>query len=93
MKHTIGSFCTLVYSKNCFYYDTAIYGNRAGLMCTHSFCGADQMLFGTDFPYDSQFGERYTRQAIEAINQMDIGVDEKKKIFEDNARKLLRLPI
>ena len=62
-------------------------------MCTQAFCGAEQMLFGTDFPYDSQFGERYTRQTIDAIEAMDINSDEKRKIFEANARKLLRLPI
>lgn len=75
------------------YYDTAIYGNSAGLMCTHAFCGTEQMLFGTDFPYDSQFGERYTRQTIDAIDGMEILESEKKMIFETNAKKLLRLPI
>lgn len=81
------------YFKKSFYYDTAIYGSTSGLTCTRDFCGAEQVLFGTDFPYDSQFGERYTRQTIDAIEQMNIDEDEKKKIFEDNARKLLRLPI
>jgi len=76
-----------------FYYDTAIYGNTPGLMCAYAFCGADHMLFGTDFPYDSQFGERYIRQTIEAIENMDISDLDRKQIFEDNAKKLLRLPI
>jgi predicted TIM-barrel fold metal-dependent hydrolase len=75
------------------YYDTAIYGNTSGLMCTYAFCGAGQMLFGTDFPYDSQFGERYTRQTIDAVNRMEIADAEKKMIFGGNARKILRLPI
>jgi predicted TIM-barrel fold metal-dependent hydrolase len=76
-----------------FYYDTAIYGSTAGLTCAHSFCGADHLVFATDFPYDSQFGERYTRQTIESIQEMKISDLEKKRIFEDNARDLLRLPI
>ena len=76
-----------------FYNDTAIYGNAPGLMCAYAFCGADHMLFGTDMPFDSQLGERYTRQTIEAIEEMDISDLEKKMIFEDNARELLRLPI
>lgn len=76
-----------------FYNDTAIYGNAPALMCALAFFGADYLLFGTDFPYDSQFGERYTRQTIDAIEQMDIGDLEKKKIFQENARTLLRLPI
>ena len=39
-----------------FYADTAIYGNTAGLMCSYDFFGPDHLLFGTDMPYDSQFG-------------------------------------
>lgn len=76
-----------------FYNDTAIYGSTPGLMCAYAFCGADHILFATDFPYDSQYGERYIRQTIQSIEQMDISDLEKKMIFEDNARKLLRLPI
>ena len=76
-----------------FYNDTAIYGNSPALMCAYAFCGVDHLVFGTDFPYDSQFGERYTRQTIQAIDKMEIGDSEKKKIFEDNARKLLCLPV
>jgi uncharacterized protein len=76
-----------------FYYDTAIYGSTPGLMCAYAFCGADHLLFATDFPYDSQFGERYTRQTIQSIEQMDISEPEKRKIFADNARHLFRLPI
>lgn len=76
-----------------FYYDTSIYGNTAGLMCSYAFCGADHLLFGTDMPYDNQLGDRYIRQTIQAIEQMDISDLEKRKIFEGNARRLLRLPL
>jgi predicted TIM-barrel fold metal-dependent hydrolase len=76
-----------------FYYDTAIYGSTPALMCAYAFCGPKHMLFATDFPYDSQFGERYTRQTIKSIDEMNISEMEKKMIFEENARRLLRLPI
>jgi aminocarboxymuconate-semialdehyde decarboxylase len=62
-------------------------------MCCLAFCGAEHMLFGTDFPFDNQFGERYTKQTIEAIGQMGIDDSDKKKIFEDNSKKIMRLPI
>lgn len=76
------------------YHDTAIYGNTAGLMCAHSFCGSDHMLFGTDFPLgDNQNGYRIYRQTLNAIDQMDIPEEDKKKIYEENARRLLRLPV
>jgi uncharacterized protein len=76
-----------------FYGDTAIYGGTPGLMCAYAFFGSEHLLFGTDMPYDNQFGERYTRQTIESIEQMAIDQSEKKRIYEDNARKLLRLTV
>lgn len=77
-----------------FYGDTAICGNTPALMCAHAFFGADHLMFGTDMPMgDTQLGFRTTRQIIEAIEQMGITEPDKKKIFEDNARRLLRLPI
>jgi aminocarboxymuconate-semialdehyde decarboxylase len=76
-----------------FYNDTAIYGSAPALMCAYAFCGAEHIVFGTDFPYDSQYGERYIRQTIQSVEQMNISDLEKKMIFEENARKLLRLPI
>jgi uncharacterized protein len=77
-----------------FYADTAIHGNPTALMCARAFFGIDHILFGCDFPLgDSQNGFRNYRQTVNAINQMDISEEEKKKIFEDNARNLMRLPI
>lgn len=76
-----------------FYNDTAINGNASALMCAYDFFGADHLLFGTDMPFDTEYGERNLRQVIEAIEQMGISEAEKEKIFEGNARKLLRLSI
>jgi uncharacterized protein len=74
-----------------FYADTAIYGNTAGLMCSYDFFGAQHLLFGTDMPYDCQFGLTFTGETIKSIEQMALSDAEKKMIFEDNARRLLRL--
>ncbi|HOP47625.1 MAG TPA: amidohydrolase family protein [Desulfobacteraceae bacterium] len=76
-----------------FYYDTAIYGNSHGLMCAFPFCGADHMLFATDVPYDSQMGERYTRQTIESIELMPITDKERQMIYVENAIKVAQLPL
>lgn len=76
-----------------FYADTAIYGNTPALMLTRAFYGVDHVLFGTDFPFAGLNGERVTRQTFAAIEAMDITDEEKNKILELNARKLLRLPI
>ena len=77
-----------------FYTDTAIHGNTLALMCAHNFYGAGHLLFAADMPLgDRQFGFRSYRQTINAIEEMNITDDEKRGIFEDNARWLLRLPI
>ena len=76
-----------------FYNDTAIVGNTPALMCAYAFCGAEHLLFATDMPYDPQRGDDGARNTIEAIEQMAIPDSDKKKIFEDNARKLLRLAV
>ena len=77
-----------------FYADTAIYGNTPGLMCGFDFFGADRILFGIDFPLgDIENGDRNYRQTINAIEAMPISDEDKKKIYEGNARKLMRLPV
>jgi aminocarboxymuconate-semialdehyde decarboxylase len=76
-----------------FYADTAIYGNTAGLMCSYDFFGAGHLLFGTDMPFDSQFGLTLTGETITSIEHMAVSDAEKKMIFEDNARALLRLAV
>ena len=74
-----------------FYADTALNGNTSALMCAYDFFGEDHMLFGTDMPYDIGNGDVSIRQTIEAIEGMDIPEAAKKKIFEGNAKTLLRL--
>jgi aminocarboxymuconate-semialdehyde decarboxylase len=77
-----------------FYADTAIHGNTPALMCAYAFFGADNILFGADMPLgDTEHGHRNYRQTINAIEAMDISDEERKKIYEDNARCLMRLPI
>jgi aminocarboxymuconate-semialdehyde decarboxylase len=73
-----------------FYTDTALSGSTAGLMCGHAFFGADRILFGTDMPYDSEHGARNVGRIIEAVEGMTISEAEKRIIFEENARNLLR---
>ena len=62
-------------------------------MCGYAFFGADHMVFATDMPYDPELGDIYVRETIHAVEGMDIPNSEKKMIFEDNARELMRLPV
>jgi predicted TIM-barrel fold metal-dependent hydrolase len=76
-----------------FYADTALNGNAPALDLAHKFFGPEHLLFGTDMPYDNAHGDRDIRETIRGVEQMNITDDERKKIYEDNARSLLRLPV
>lgn len=76
-----------------FYNDTAVNGCTAALNCAYDFFGADHLLFATDMPMDSQLGHVSIRETIRSINEMNIPDEQKKKIFEGNARRLMRLPV
>jgi predicted TIM-barrel fold metal-dependent hydrolase len=77
-----------------FYADTALYGNAPALMCGNAFFGADHLFFAIDFPLgDMEYGVRNYRQTINAIEEMNISDEDRKKIYEGTARKLFRLPI
>ena len=77
-----------------FYGDTALFGAWHAMESGLAFFGADHVLFGIDFPLgDTEMGDRNYRQTINAIEAMPISDEDRKKIYEDNARKLMRLPI
>jgi predicted TIM-barrel fold metal-dependent hydrolase len=53
----------------------------------------EQRIFGTDTPFDNQVGRRLILQTTESVERMGLGDEDKKKIYQDNAIKLLRLPL
>ncbi|MFY9527473.1 MAG: amidohydrolase family protein, partial [Candidatus Acidiferrales bacterium] len=61
--------------------------------CGLAFFGADQTLFASDSPFDPEKGPGYIRETIRAIEELPISSADRKKIYEDNARKLLRLKL
>jgi len=74
-----------------FYNDTAVYGSTSALMCSYEFFGVDHLLFGSDAPLGPDFG--LTGETIYTIEQMDISVEHKEKIFWRNAMDLLKIAI
>jgi len=73
------------YLKN-FYYDTVSF-HRPALMCTYQTFGADHMVLGSDYPH--VIGDM--GKAISSVEEMDIPIEEKEKIFGENGKKLLKL--
>ncbi len=75
-----------------FYADTAVFGAVGPLECGIAFFGVDQILFGSDMPFDPEKGPGFIRETIRAIEAATIAPPDRAKIYEGNARRLLKLP-
>lgn len=76
-----------------FYADTATFGSRAALQCGLDFFGADKVLFASDSPFDPEKGPGYIRETIRCIEELPLTATERGKIYEGNARGMLRLKL
>ncbi|MBW1999880.1 MAG: amidohydrolase family protein, partial [Deltaproteobacteria bacterium] len=74
-----------------FYADTALFGSLSGTKCGLDFFGVDNVLFASDSPFDPEKGPGYIRETIRIIDALPISDEDRQKIFEDNARGLLKL--
>jgi predicted TIM-barrel fold metal-dependent hydrolase len=74
-----------------FFADTALFGSIAGTKCGLEFFGINNVLFGSDSPFDPEKGPRYIRETIRVIDSLPISDEDRKKIYEGNAKRLLRL--
>ena len=76
-----------------FYADTATFGSRAAMECGLDFFGVDQVLFASDSPFDPEKGPGYIRETIRCIDELPISNEDRQKIYEGNARRLMRLKV
>ena len=67
-----------------FYADTAMFGGQYGIACGLEFFGADKIVFATDTPLGP------IRPTIEAIDRLDLGEADRRKVYVGNAEKLLK---
>jgi uncharacterized protein len=74
-----------------FYGDTALFGAWPAMETGLEFFGADHVLFGTDMPFDPEKGPGFIRDTIAAMERMRASAEDKAKIYEGNARRMLRL--
>lgn len=74
-----------------FYADTALFGSVAGTKCGLAFFGADKVLFASDSPFDPEKGPAYIRETIKVIEELPLSDTDRQKIFEGNAKRLLKL--
>jgi len=74
-----------------FYADTALFGSVAATKCGLEFFGADKVLFASDSPFDPEKGPAYIRETIKIISELPLSDSDRQKIFEGNAKRLLKL--
>ncbi len=82
----------LEYFKD-FYADTASFGSRRAIEHAVEFFGDDHVLFASDAPFDPEGGPMYIRETIAQIDSMEISETLRRKIYQDNAARLLGLSI
>jgi predicted TIM-barrel fold metal-dependent hydrolase len=76
-----------------FYADTATFGSRPAIECGLDFFGVDHVLFASDSPFDPEKGPGYIRETIRALDELSIPSEDRIKIYEGNARNMLRLKL
>ena len=72
------------------YEAVSLTGSQAGIECGLNFFGFDQVVFGADCPFDPEGGPLFIREIIQAINNLKISEADRKKIYEDNIRRLVK---
>ena len=74
-----------------FYADTSVNGSASAIRCGLDFFGADHSLFGTDCPFDPEGGPMFIREAIRAITSLNLSDEDLRKLYNENAQRMLRL--
>ena len=82
----------LEYFKD-FYADTATFGSATAIKHAIEFFGEDHVMFASDAPFDPEAGPMYIRETIRILDELDISDETRRKVYQDNAAKLLGLTL
>jgi predicted TIM-barrel fold metal-dependent hydrolase len=74
-----------------FYADTASFGSQKAIEHAIEFFGEDRVVFASDAPFDPEGGPMYIRETLKILDNMDISDELRRKLYQDNAVKLLGL--
>jgi aminocarboxymuconate-semialdehyde decarboxylase len=74
------------------YVDTAMLGCTHGVRSVFEFFGPEQVLFGTDAPFDTKGGAYFIPATISDIEAVTEDATVRSQIFERNARRVLGIP-
>ena len=71
-----------------FYADTALFGCPHGVRCGLEYFPIEQVLFGSDTPFDAEGGTRYIRETIADLDAAGLSADRRRLVDEGNVRRL-----
>jgi predicted TIM-barrel fold metal-dependent hydrolase len=74
-----------------FYGDTAVFGSIPATECGLAFFGSDHVLFASDAPFDPEGGSGYIRETLRVLDGITCSIEDRQKIYEGNAKRLLKL--
>ena len=83
-KHPIEYFKSL-------YADTVALGSVPALKCGLDFFGIDHMLYGTDYPFGPEKGQRWTKDITRSVDELGLSEVDTRKIYYENAKRILKL--
>ena len=72
-----------------FYGDTVLGGSASALRCGLDFFGPDHVVFASDCPFDPEEGPMFIREGIRSIEDLNLPVEDARKIYFGNSFKLL----
>jgi aminocarboxymuconate-semialdehyde decarboxylase len=72
-----------------FYADTALFGAPHGIRCGLEYFPIEQVLFGSDTPFDAEGGVRYIRETIADLDAVELAPDQRRLVEEGNLRRLI----
>ena len=76
-----------------FHADTASFGSEKAIAHAIDFFGEDRVMFASDAPFDPEGGPMYIRDTINILDRMEMPEATRRKIYQDNAVKLLGLTL
>ena len=72
-----------------FYVDTALFGTTHAIRCGLDYFPIQQVLFGSDTPFDAEGGSRYIRETIADLDAAGLPPDRRRLVDEGNLRRLV----
>ena len=72
-----------------FYPDTCANGSVAALECGLDFFGADQMVFGTDYPFGPEKGTVWMRDTVASVDELDVSESDRANIYHGNIESMI----